>query len=66
MGLSSIFLWSEEITRFEDLNPIEIPFINLTYHHHTHEVESLQKDFHGTEDLGSGLFSKVSSYNTWQ
>ena len=41
--LGSIFLRSEEIIGFKDLNPIEIPSLTLTYYHHTQGVEFLQK-----------------------
>ena len=43
MGPGSIFLGSEENTGFEELNPIEIPFIILTYYHHNQGVEFLEK-----------------------
>ena len=64
-GLWSIFLRSEEITRFEDLNPLRIPFTTLTYYHHTQGVEFLQKISmqKGNEKQGErGLHSAAQLY----
>ena len=64
-SLGSIFLRSEEFTRIEDLSPIEIPFITLTYYHHTQGVEFLQKTSvqNGNEKRGErGMYSAAQLY----
>ena len=42
-GLGFFFLRSEEITEFQVLNSIKIPFIAWTCYHHTQGVEFLKK-----------------------
>ena len=54
-----------KITRYKDLNPIEIPFITLTYYPLTKGVEFLQKIAmqKGNEKQGeSGLHSAAQLY----
>ena len=54
-----------KIARFEDLKPIKIPFITLTYYPHTQGVEFLQKISmqKGNEKQGErGLHSAAQLY----